>query len=47
MENGGGPGNMIVEAENLDFHYGEKQALFGIGVGIRRGVATAFIGPSG
>ncbi|MDR2392131.1 MAG: phosphate ABC transporter ATP-binding protein PstB [Planctomycetota bacterium] len=47
MENGDGPDTLIVEAENLDFHYGEKQALFGIGVGIRRGLATAFIGPSG
>ncbi len=37
----------VVEAASLDFHYGEKQALFGIDLAIRRGLATAFIGPSG
>ncbi len=37
----------IVEAENLDFFYGPKQALTGITLNIRRGIATAFIGPSG
>ncbi len=37
----------IVEAENLNFFYGAKQALSGINLPIRRGLATAFIGPSG
>ncbi len=37
----------IVEAENLNFFYGAKQALTGISLTIRRGIATAFIGPSG
>ncbi len=37
----------IVEAANLDFHYGAKQALVDINLAIRRGLATAFIGPSG
>ncbi len=37
----------IVEAENLNFFYGAKQALSGISLTIRRGIATAFIGPSG
>ena len=38
---------IIVRAADLDFHYGEKQALSAIGLNIRRGLATAFIGPSG
>ncbi len=37
----------IVEANNLDFYYGEKQALSGIHISIPKGLATAFIGPSG
>jgi phosphate transport system ATP-binding protein len=37
----------IVEAENLNFHYGAKQALTDINLRILRGLATAFIGPSG
>lgn len=37
----------IVEAKNLDFFYGEKQALTTINISIPRGLATAFIGPSG
>ena len=37
----------IVEAEKLNFYYGEKQALSNIDLTIRRGLATAFIGPSG
>ncbi len=37
----------IVVADDLNFFYGEKQALVDIGLAIRRGLATAFIGPSG
>ncbi len=37
----------IVRAAELNFFYGEKQALVDIGLAIRRGLATAFIGPSG
>ncbi len=40
-------GGNLVEAANLQFHYGAKQALFDINLGIRRGLATACIGPSG
>lgn len=34
-------------AENLDVFYGEKQALFGINLGIPANHVTSFIGPSG
>lgn len=37
----------IVEATNLSFYYGEKQALDNINLTIQRGLVTAFIGPSG
>lgn len=37
----------IVKAKDLDFYYGEKQALYNINLDIQRGLATAFIGPSG
>ena len=33
--------------ENLDLHYGEKQALKGVSMRIPKGQVTAFIGPSG
>ncbi len=32
---------------NLDFHYGSKQALFGVSVGFAEKAVTALIGPSG
>jgi ABC-type bacteriocin/lantibiotic exporter with double-glycine peptidase domain len=32
---------------NLDFYYGQKQALKGISMGIHANKVTAFIGPSG
>ncbi len=41
------PQTTIVEAQKMNFHYGEKQALFDIDLRIGRGLATAFIGPSG
>ncbi|MCD8352474.1 MAG: phosphate ABC transporter ATP-binding protein PstB [Planctomycetaceae bacterium] len=37
----------IVTAADLNFFYGEKQALTDINLTIQRGLATAFIGPSG
>ncbi len=37
----------IVEAMEMNFYYGEKQALFDIGLRIGRGLSTALIGPSG
>ena len=36
-----------VAIQNLDFYYGEKQALFDISLHIPRNRITAFIGPSG
>jgi phosphate transport system ATP-binding protein len=37
----------VVEARGFDFWYGEKQALFAIGMGMPKGKITAIIGPSG
>ena len=37
----------VVEARDFDFWYGEKQALYTIGMGMPRGKITAIIGPSG
>ena len=36
-----------IKVENLDLHYGEKQALFNINIDIPRKKVTAYIGPSG
>jgi phosphate transport system ATP-binding protein len=36
-----------IEAESMNFYYGEKRALDGISVKIQPNVVTAFIGPSG
>ncbi|WP_269714297.1 phosphate ABC transporter ATP-binding protein PstB [Caulobacter sp. NIBR2454] len=36
-----------VDIQNLDFHYGTKQALFGVSVGFAKNAVTALIGPSG
>jgi len=36
-----------IEVRDLDFYYGEKQALFDISLSIPRHQVTAFIGPSG
>lgn len=36
-----------IEISSLDFHYGEKQALFDINMKIHPNRITAFIGPSG
>jgi phosphate transport system ATP-binding protein len=36
-----------VEAEQLNFYYGQKRALDGISIQIRANLVTAFIGPSG
>ena len=37
----------VLDAQNLNLHYGSKQALFDINLGISRHEVTAFIGPSG
>jgi len=37
----------MVEIEQLDLFYGDKQALQGINMSVRRNRITAFIGPSG
>ncbi len=37
----------VVEARDFDFWYGEKQALYTIGMGMPKGKITAIIGPSG
>lgn len=37
----------IIEAKNLDFYYGEFQALKNINIAIEKNSVTAFIGPSG
>ncbi len=39
--------NIQMEAQNLDFFYGEKHALHGINMKIPEKSITAFIGPSG
>jgi phosphate transport system ATP-binding protein len=36
-----------IAVEGLNFYYGEKRALDGIGIEIRTNLVTAFIGPSG
>lgn len=36
-----------IEVDNLNLHYGEKQALFNINMQIQRRKVTAYIGPSG
>jgi phosphate transport system ATP-binding protein len=36
-----------IEVEGLNFYYGAKRALDGIGIAIRANLVTAFIGPSG
>ncbi|HYF36124.1 MAG TPA: phosphate ABC transporter ATP-binding protein PstB [Prosthecobacter sp.] len=36
-----------IHVRNVDFYYGEKQALFDVSLDIPRHRATAFIGPSG
>jgi len=39
--------NTAVSARNVDVHYGEKQAIFGVDLDINRNEVTALIGPSG
>ena len=39
--------NVAIRAENVDFYYGEKQALKGINLEIYQNQVTAIIGPSG
>lgn len=43
------PGSLrtIIDIQNLDFFYGEKQALFDISLQLPSRCVTAFIGPSG
>ena len=37
----------VLEVRNFEFWYGEKQALYAIGMGMPKGKITAIIGPSG
>ena len=37
----------VVDINNLNIHYGQKQAVFDVSLGIVRQQVTAFIGPSG
>lgn len=39
--------NVAIHVKDVDFHYGQKQALFDVSVEIPRHRVTAFIGPSG
>ncbi len=41
------PGEIKISVRNLDFHYGDKQVLFGNSLDIAKNRVTAFIGPSG
>ncbi len=43
----GRPAVAQIEATDLSFYYGTKQALSGISIGIHPNLVTAFIGPSG
>src|ERR1700739_4600955 len=38
---------MMIEVDNVDFHYGKSRALHGINLKIPEKKVTAFIGPSG
>jgi len=44
---GPSPGPCKIEAERLNFYYGDKRALHDISIQVRPNVVTAFIGPSG
>jgi phosphate transport system ATP-binding protein len=41
------PETVKLSIRNLDFHYGAKQALFGVNVSFAANAVTALIGPSG
>ena len=41
------PGEVKIQVRNLDFYYGERQALFHVVLTIRSNSVTSFIGPSG
>ncbi len=41
------PNKYVMESKNLDFYYGDSQALFEISMAIPRNYVTALIGPSG
>ena len=41
------PGELALEARNLDFFYGKSQSLFGVDLPVERNRITALIGPSG
>ena len=44
---GPSPGPCKIEAERLNFYYGDTRALHDISIQVRPNVVTAFIGPSG
>ncbi len=41
------PNVHVMESKDLDFYYGDSQALFGVSMKIPRNYVTALIGPSG
>ena len=41
------PERVKLAVENLDFFYGQTQALFGVSMGVAKNAVTALIGPSG
>ncbi|MGZ9275444.1 MAG: phosphate ABC transporter ATP-binding protein PstB, partial [Nitrospira sp.] len=41
------PGEVKIQVRNLDFYYGERQALFHVVLTVRSHSVTSFIGPSG
>ena len=47
MAEGRGRGDLAIDVQNLSLWYGTFQALFEVGLGVRRGSITALIGPSG
>jgi len=43
----GSPAQAKISVRDLDFYYGQRQALFHVGLTVRSHSVTAFIGPSG
>ncbi len=39
--------SLVLETKNLDFFYGQNQALYGVNLPVKRNAITALIGPSG
>ncbi|MEM9158636.1 MAG: phosphate ABC transporter ATP-binding protein PstB [Verrucomicrobiota bacterium] len=47
MNNDADRSRSLIDIENFDFFYGDKQALFDVNMSIKEKEVTAFIGPSG